>query len=104
MRRQNPKRRKREWLRAYDSLEFVAYTHQSPSVASGRGPCVCAHVKPDTGLPVGMGRKADACWVVPLTLDEEREKHQHGEESFEKKHRISLPDEARKHWRDYGKG
>jgi len=90
--------RQAEWERKYDSLEFIGWTHESPSVASGQSPCVCAHVTPDTGLPTGTGRKADACWIVPLTSKEHDEIHQHGERTFEAKYNLNLADEARKHW------
>lgn len=86
-----------EWERAYDSVEFVLWTQSRVSVASGLRDCVCSHVTPDEGLPSGTGRKADACWVVPLTLEEERDLHQ-GEQTFERKWGINLADEAREHW------
>ncbi len=81
----NAKRRAAEWLRAYGSEERVAWIQSQPSVVSGKGPCVAAHVK--TG---GMGRKADARWIVPLTDAEHKELHQIGTKSFEAKYGASL--------------
>lgn len=74
-----------EWLRAYGSAERVEWISRQPSVISGKRPCVNAHIK--TG---GMGRKADCVWIVPLTFDEHNEIHQHGQETFAKKHGIDL--------------
>ena len=94
----NRARRNREFERAYRSPAFVAYTRASPSVVSGRSPCVCAHVTPNDDPPSGMGRKADAGWVVPITADEERELHQMGRWSFEAKHGRDLGLDAMAHW------
>ena len=102
MNKRTAAKKKAEWERVYHSEAFVQWTQSRVSVASGRRPSVCAHVKPDSGLPSGMGRKADACWIVPLTLEEELEKHQYGEEWFERKWRINLADEAREHWAKWG--
>ena len=98
MNKRTSAQKKAEWERKYDSEAFVHWTQSRCSVASGRRGCVCAHVKPDTGLPSGMGRKADAKWIVPLTLEEERHKHQIGEYTFEAMYGICLADEAREHW------
>lgn len=99
----NPERQEQEWERAYESEERVKWVQDQPSVASGDTPCVNAHV-PDPSGPSGMGRKADAAWVVPLTLEEERELHRIGVQSFEEKHDVVLQEEARRtdrRWRDY---
>ena len=98
MPRFNRKRRKREWIRAYHSEAFVLWTKSRVSCASGRRGCVCAHISPSIGPPSGMARKADACWVVPLTLDEELEKHQVGQATFEARWGIDLTLEAMDHW------
>lgn len=74
------------WRRAFGSVERVEFVKALPSVASGKGPCVNAHVR--TG---GTSRKADACWIVPLTDYEHRhELHQHGARWFEAKYSVDL--------------
>ena len=102
LRARNPKRRAREWARAYDSPEFVEWGKMGQC-------CVCGaigtpykpnhnhHTKPEGELPVGTGRKADAKWVVVLCSLHHSEAHE-GEESFGEKYGINLADEARKHW------
>ena len=78
-----------EFLRAFGSVERTEWIARHGSIISGGGPCVNAHVR--TG---GMGRKADACWIVPLTWEEHNELHQHGAATFEAKYRVNLADEA----------
>ena len=56
------KRRRKDWLRAYGGEERVAF------VAAQRC-CVCGAEPPSENAHVlsgGMGRKADARWIVPL--------------------------------------
>lgn len=89
----NVKRRSAEWTRAYHSPEFVAWIREQPSVASGKGPCVAAH-----SVTGGMGRKADAMTIVPLTDAEHREIHQHGIKTFEATHGVSLSFHAPRIW------
>lgn len=84
------KRRRREWLRTYGSEDRVLWVAQQPSIASGALGCENVHVR--TG---GMGRKADACWIVPLTPAEHRELHRIGIRSFEQKYQVDLDFEAR---------
>ena len=90
MRQVNRKRRPEEWARAYGSVERVQWMQRQPSVASGDGPCVNAHVSPPDGLPSGIGRKADYVWVVPLTEAEHTELHAVGEETFQRRKGIDL--------------
>ncbi len=75
----------REWNRAYGSQERAKWIARHPSVVSGRTPCVNAHVR--TG---GVGRKADAKWIVPLTFWEHNEIHNLGQKTFERKYGIDL--------------
>jgi hypothetical protein len=75
--------------REYGSVERIAWISALPSVVSGRGPCVNAHTA--TG---GVSRKAHHSSIVPLTVAEHDELHQHGQQTFEAKYRISLRDEA----------
>lgn len=89
LRPSNPRRRKREFERAYGSEARVEWMRAQPSVVSGRTPCVNAHVK--TG---GMGRKADAAWIVPLTHEEHEELHRMGVLTFERHYVIHLASAA----------
>ena len=98
MGRRTRAQKRAEWLRAHDSEAFVRWTQSRVSVASGLRGCVCHHVHPDTEIPVGGGRKADACWIVPLTDAEHKQLHNGGERTFERKWGINLADEAREHW------
>jgi len=101
MNRRTRARKQQEWKRTYHSEAFVRFTRESASVASGEKPvggCVCAHVTPQGELPSGMGRKADARWVVPLSAWEHMELHMRGEQSFENKYGIDLDLEATAHW------
>ena len=92
VRPRNAKRQAREFARAYGSAERVEWIKGLPSVASGEGPCVNAHVK--TG---GGSRKADACWIVPLTDFEHRiELHHMGKADFNAKYGIDLDTEAQR--------
>jgi hypothetical protein len=75
-----------EWLRAYGSDERVEFVRSLPSVASGKRPCVNAHIV--TG---GTSRKADCTDIVPLTWSEhEEELHKIGPRLFEAKYGINL--------------
>lgn len=78
------------WLRAFGSVERAGWVNARPSVATGRGPCVNAHVKSG-----GTSRKADYIWIVPLTWHEHaNELHQHGQKTFERLYGIDLIEEA----------
>ena len=85
MTRANRQRKAETFARAYGGAERADWITRQPSVVSGEGPCVNAHVR--TG---GAGRKADARWVVPLTDAEHRTLHQIGQKSFEAKYGIDL--------------
>ncbi len=37
-----------------------------------------------------MSRKADACWIIPLTADEHDELHRIGAESFERRYGMKI--------------
>lgn len=78
-----------EFARAYGSLDRVEWVRSLPSVASGKRPCVNAHVR--TG---GMGRKADARWIVPLTWEEHERLHRRGPAWFETTYGIDLDAKA----------
>lgn len=84
----NPTRKLRERERAYGPPARRAWIRSLPSVASGKRPCENVHVRGGGG-----SRKADACWIVPLTRYEHRvELHQWGKQTFERHYGISLDD------------
>lgn len=86
-----------KFAREYESVERVEWIKTLPSIASGCGPCENAHVRNG-----GTGRKADACWIVPLTKHEHRvELHRTlGRVAFERKYGVDLDVEAGKiDWR-----
>lgn len=89
LRSSNPRRKKREFERAYGGEARVEWIRAQPSVVSGRTPCVNAHVANG-----GMGRKADAAWIVPLTYEEHEELHQVGVLRFEQRYVIHLKSAA----------
>lgn len=69
-----------DFARKYGSLDRVQWVQRQPSVVSGKTPCVNAHVSPHGES--GVGYKADARWIVPLTDDEHREETDDGIETF----------------------
>ena len=85
----NAKRRKTEHARAYGPDEHVEWIAAQPCVVCGHVPCQNAHVR--TG---GMGRKADAKWIVPLCAVCHPELHRIGPQTFERTYRIDLHDLA----------
>ncbi len=85
VKRENRKRRSANWLRAYGSEERVAWIRQRYCVTCGFSGCENAHV-----LNGGRGRKADACWIVPLCRDCHGMLHRVGRDSFERAMNINL--------------
>jgi hypothetical protein len=75
--------------REYGSAARIAWVSALPSVVSGQGPCVNAHTA--TG---GLSRKAHHSSIVPLTVAEHDELHQHGQRTFEAKYGVVLCAEA----------
>lgn len=86
---ENRKRKVSEFARTYGSKARVAWVRALPSVVSGKGPCVNAHVRGD-----GAGRKADYCWIVPLTRDEHDGLHFVGVRAFEHGYSVDLKELA----------
>lgn len=90
VRHRNPKRQARETARAFGPPERRSWVKSLPSVASGNGPCENAHTQGG-----GASRRADACWIVPLTRHEHRvELHQWGKLTFEQHYGVDLDAEA----------
>ena len=95
----NKARRGKNWLRAYESEDRVEWIAAQPSVVSGRVPCVNAHV-----VNGGMGRKAEARWIVPLTHEEHMELHASGITTFQNKYGVNLLEMAiqtERRWRQH---
>jgi len=89
MKKRKTGRSRAAFQRAYGGADRADWMTRQPSVVSGAGPCVNVHVK--TG---GVGRKADAKWVVPLTDAEHHELHAIGQKTFEAKYGIDLAFQA----------
>lgn len=83
----NRARKRTEWARVYGSTERVQFIKALPCCVSScdRRPCENAHAKGG-----GMGRKADARFVLPLCTKHHRELHNIGVRTFEKRHAIDL--------------
>jgi hypothetical protein len=79
------RRKASETKRIYGGAERIAWIKAQPCVITGRSPCEAAHVK--TG---GTGRKADACWTVPMIPEKHRELHSIGIATFEAKYNVDL--------------
>lgn len=67
--------------RAYGGESRIQWVQGLPCLVCGNRPSENAHVR--TG---GMGRKADAKWVVPLCTAHHQMLHQYGRQTFESKH------------------
>lgn len=94
-RKHNTKREAREFQRCFGSPERVAFVQALPSVVSGKGPCVCAHVRGG-----GASRRGDARWTVPLTDAEHQEMHR-GQASFAMRYGLdlaALAEETERSW------
>jgi hypothetical protein len=79
------KRKPSETLRIYGGEDRLVWVASQPCIICGLRACDNAHVA--TG---GMGRKADARFIVPLCSPDHRELHQIGVASFEKRYSIDL--------------
>lgn len=85
VKKRNAKRQAANFARAYDE-DKVAWLKFEPCAVSGmRGNIDCAHVRNG-----GMGRKADAKWLIPLAGELHRELHRIGRASFEAKWMVDL--------------
>lgn len=83
------KQNREKWLRAYGSVERVRWIHERPCIVCGRKPSENAHVRSG-----GMGRKADAKWIVPLCFNHHNEQHSRGAKTFEQTYGVDLAVEA----------
>lgn len=90
VKKRNVSRHAAEWRRAYGSPERADFVNWLACVVCGYSPCENAHI--ENG---GMGRKADARFVVPLCPKHHRE--QEGRtEAFQAQYGIDLYDYAAK--------
>lgn len=85
IRPRNLERQKKEFARAYHSIERVEFVKSLPCVAGCLRPSQNAHI--ETG---GAGRKADYDKIVPLCFYAHRLFHSWGRVSFEKHFSIDL--------------
>ena len=91
----NDARRKREFARAYGSVERVAFVASLPCIVTAawasahEGPTDNHHTK--TG---GTGRKGDARVIVPLCRKHHSVLHNHGDGFFEDTYALDLAAEA----------
>ena len=101
------KERRAKFEREYGGPEYLAFIQSKPCCACPDFyPCEAAHTT--TG---GMGRKANAAWLVPLCkqwpvpdgLREgcHRELHRIGIKSFEAKHNVNLKEIAAKLYAEF---
>ena len=91
LRRVNRQRRAREWERSYGSEERVSWVRSLPCSVPGCHARMSenAHVSPE-GDPSGMGRKGDACQIIPLCARHHLELHRVGQRIFNDTHRIDV--------------
>lgn len=83
-RKRNPRNRDRDYL---------AWVHQLPCLTTGRHcPVEAAHIRYSDlrygKRQTGMGTKPDDRWVVPLSPEEHRDQHAHGERAWWEAKRI----------------
>lgn len=81
----NPGRRKREWARAYHSIERVCFVKSLPCIVTGQTGCENAHI-----VGGGMGRKADYTLIVPLVAAMHAQLHSIGASQFSLLHGVDL--------------
>jgi hypothetical protein len=87
LKKHNPKRQAKTKERAYGGQTRKDWIALHGCLACGRAPSVNAHTRHPSS---GGSYKGDACAVVPLCVEHEREKHQHGEDTFNAKYRSPL--------------
>lgn len=85
--KRSPKERETKLAREYGGDERRDWISRQWCLACRRTPCVNAHTKHPSS---GMAYKGDAEAVVPLCLPHEKEKHAHGEETFNAKYADML--------------
>lgn len=85
-----------EWDRIYGSQDRVRWVQDQDCIFCGATPCENAHVTNG-----GMGRKADAEYIVPACAGEARNgchwemDHGIGKKAMERKYRLNLREKAR---------
>lgn len=81
----DPVKREATFERAYGGAERVEWMKAHPCLACGAVPSENAHVRNG-----GMGRKADAKYIVPLCHTHHEELHRRGQDSFEVRYGLCL--------------
>jgi hypothetical protein len=87
VRKRNPVRQASAFTRSYHSLRRKRWIAAHPCLVCGTLPSVNAHTKHPSA---GASRKGDFCAIVPLCDPHEREKHRHGEHTFNAKYTREL--------------
>ena len=85
MKKTNPKRKAASFDRAYGGAERVEWVKAQPCWICAKTPSENAHCR--TG---GTGRKADACYILPLCSFHHSVLHGKGKRSFEECYLIDL--------------
>jgi len=93
IRRRNPERARRAWVRAYDSEAFVRWTRMRPCAACHRSPCEVAHILKSRAA----GGRPWHC--IPLCAECHREQHTIGVVTFAKRHGLDIENLAHFHWK-----
>lgn len=83
--KKNAARAQQAFGRAYGSEDRVKWMRSQPCVVCGGRPCENAHVKNG-----GMGRKADARFIVPLCHVCHQKVHEAGQQTFEMLYNMDL--------------
>jgi hypothetical protein len=87
VKKRNPQRQARELKRTYHSKQRKLWISAHHCVACGAFPSVNAHTRhPDSG----GSYKGPYSAIVPLCIRCEREKHDHGEDTFNVKYSVQL--------------
>ncbi len=92
IKKRNAKRKKSEFARAYGSEQRVAWVKRQRCIVSGQHSSTVENVHVRGG---GGSRKADACWIVPMTAAHHRLLHQQGKRTFEAYYKVDLDKAAR---------
>lgn len=87
IRQRNPERHASTFKRTYHSKRRKRWIAAHPCLVCGALPSVNAHTRHPSS---GAGYKGDACAIAPICLQHEREKHRHGEDTFNLKYREDL--------------
>jgi hypothetical protein len=80
-------RKATDFQRVYGSKRRVAFVKSLPCIVPF---CDGWLIENHHVISGGEGRKADACWIVPLCLSHHRELHNQGAKTFQSKYGLDL--------------